>query len=132
MSGLPVTSIDELKRYASADGGMDFYIALTGQGRSSKHISYDGEKFFVLNYIDESEQELSEAEIMSDEHGNIGKAIRQNAFFVFECDVADAEVESKRGWWKLEITGVDSLTDIDKEHIAKCIVEGYTEGEIIQ
>ena len=132
MSGLPVTSIEELKKYASADGGMDFYIALVGQGRSSKHISYDGEKFFVLNYIDESEQELSADEIMSDDFGNIGKAIRQNAFFVFECDVEEAEAEGKSGWWKLEITGVDSLNDVDREHIAKLIVDGFTEGEIIQ
>ncbi len=37
-----------------------------------------------------------------------------------------------RGWWKLTFTGVDELTDTDKEHIAKLITEGYTQGEIVQ
>ena len=36
------------------------------------------------------------------------------------------------GWWKLKITGVNELTDIDREHIAKLIVDGFTEGEVIQ
>jgi len=38
----------------------------------------------------------------------------------------------KRGNWKLELTGVDQLNDIDKEHIADLITEGFTEGEVIQ
>lgn len=38
--------------------------------------------------------------------------------------------EITRGWWSL---GVNlKLNDIDREHIAKCIIEGYTEGELIQ
>lgn len=36
------------------------------------------------------------------------------------------------GWWNLEVTGVDDLTDTDKEHIAKCIVDGFTSGQIVQ
>lgn len=34
-----------------------------------------------------------------------------------------------RGWWKIEFTV--EPTDIDLEHIAKLIKEGYTEGEIL-
>lgn len=33
------------------------------------------------------------------------------------------------GWWKLEIN-VDELSDADREHIARLIIEGYTEGEL--
>jgi hypothetical protein len=43
-----------------------------------------------------------------------------------------AKYETKSGWWKLKITGVDELEDGDKYHIAEAIKEGYTEGEIVQ
>ncbi len=36
------------------------------------------------------------------------------------------------GWWKLNISGIDKLNDIDREHVAKLIIEGYVEGQIIQ
>ena len=43
-----------------------------------------------------------------------------------------------RGWWKLNITWTDEdmdehefLTDMDREHIADYIKEGYKEGELI-
>lgn len=45
----------------------------------------------------------------------------------------------KTGWWYLTwdstSSGEDELTelnDIDKEHIAKCITDGCTQGEIVQ
>lgn len=38
----------------------------------------------------------------------------------------------KTGWWTLEITGVDELTDIDREHIAIMIEQGFTSGGIVQ
>ena len=47
-----ITSVAQLQRYAKKDGGQDFFIHLNGGLRSSKHISYDGEKFYVLNEID--------------------------------------------------------------------------------
>lgn len=34
------------------------------------------------------------------------------------------------GWWKLEVNC--KLEDVDREHIAELIKEGYTEGEIIE
>ena len=37
-----------------------------------------------------------------------------------------------RGYWRLEITGVDDLTDVDREHIAQLINDGFTSGEIAQ
>lgn len=43
----------------------------------------------------------------------------------------------KRGWWKFtwESVGENDITELnecDLEHIADCIKQGYTEGEIIQ
>jgi hypothetical protein len=44
----------------------------------------------------------------------------------------------RRGWWKLEISNIDDynelkeLSDCDREHIAKLIIEGCTEGEVLQ
>ncbi len=44
----------------------------------------------------------------------------------------------KTGWWKLNVTWTDEdmdehrfLTDIDREHIAECIKEGYKEGQLV-
>lgn len=37
-----------------------------------------------------------------------------------------------RGQWHLQIIGVNELNDIDKEHIARCVKEGFTSGEIVQ
>jgi hypothetical protein len=39
---------------------------------------------------------------------------------------------TKRGWWILQTTGVEGLTEIDLKHIGKLVAEGYTSGEIIQ
>ena len=38
------------------------------------------------------------------------------------------------GWWDLTLTGnqMDDLSDCDREHIAKLIIDGYTGGEIVQ
>lgn len=43
----------------------------------------------------------------------------------------------KTGWWKLSWTStsdpdITELYDSDREHIAKCIIDGCTQGEIIQ
>lgn len=34
------------------------------------------------------------------------------------------------GWWKIEST--IELNDIDREHIARLIAQGFNEGEVIQ
>ncbi len=44
---------------------------------------------------------------------------------------------NKRGWWKLEIINSEDdnhieLSDADREHIGKCVSEGYHEGEIVK
>ena len=77
-----VKSLGHLKDILN-DGGMrDFFIQLNFGLRSSKSISYDGEKFWVFNYIDDTEQVLTDEQIMDDDYTNIGKAIRCGALFL--------------------------------------------------
>lgn len=43
---------------------------------------------------------------------------------------------NKRGWWQLFSENVENdalleLSDVDREHIAELIKQGYTEGEIV-
>lgn len=39
-----------------------------------------------------------------------------------------------RGWWSLKLTGNTSeeLSNVDQEHIAKLIIDGFTCGEIVK
>jgi hypothetical protein len=48
-------------------------------------MSYDGDNtFYVLNEIDDTEQELTEQELTNNDLTNIGKAINNGAFYL-EC-----------------------------------------------
>ena len=72
-----ITTIEQLKAMASADGGQECYILLEGGLRSSKHITYYAvdKKFKVENFIDDSVQILSEAEIIDPQRTHIGEAM---------------------------------------------------------
>jgi hypothetical protein len=77
-----ITSLEELKEVAG--DGADFFILLGGGFvRSSKYISYDPaeDRFWILNLIDDSEQNLKASNIMQKRHTNIGEAIQKGAFF---------------------------------------------------
>lgn len=79
-----VKSLDELKQIC--DGRMrDFFIQLNFGIRSTKSISYDRstDKFYIVNIIDDSEQELNSKEIMDDKNSYIGKAIEFGAFYQY-------------------------------------------------
>ncbi len=41
---------------------------------------------------------------------------------------------TNRGWWNLKLVGNhhDDLSDADLEHIAECIIKGFTSGEIVK
>lgn len=80
-----VTSIEHLEQILNDGEGRDFYILLNGGLRSSKHISYDDTStFWVLNLIDDTEQELTEAQLMDRDYTNIGYAIENGAFYLDE------------------------------------------------
>ena len=71
--------MEQLKRLASEDGGMECKIRLKAGLVSRKHISFDGELFYVHNYIDESRQELTEKELMNRDHTSVGLAMEKGA-----------------------------------------------------
>ena len=79
-----VNSLDELKQMC--DGvTKDFFIQLNFGFRSSKNISYNKgtDTFYILNEIDDTEQELNSQTIMDEDYTNIGKAITFGAFYAY-------------------------------------------------
>ena len=81
-----VTSISELKSMIIDENKHDYFILLNGGLRSSKFVDVDDkcEKFYIMNEIDGTEQELSESEIMDRDITNIGYAIENGAFYCFD------------------------------------------------
>ena len=79
-----ISTIEQLKELANDDNGLDCFILLNGSLRSSKHIRYypDDNSFFVLNLIDDSEQELTESQILDSAYSNIGEAMRKGALIM--------------------------------------------------
>jgi len=77
-----IKTIEQLKELAK--DGLDCYILLNGHLRSSKHIRYypDDKTFYVLNLIDDSEQELTEAQILDSAYTNIGEAMEKGALIM--------------------------------------------------
>ena len=74
-----IKKIEQLKELAK--DGLDCFILLNGGLRSSKHIRYypDDNSFYVLNLIDDSEQELTESQILDSAYTNIGEAMKKGA-----------------------------------------------------
>ena len=79
-----IRTIGQLKELAKDENGLDCYILLNGNLRSSKHIRYypDNNSFFVLNLIDGSEQELTESQILDREYSNISEAMKKGALIM--------------------------------------------------
>ena len=77
-----VESLKHLKEILSDGSNHDFFILLNFGLRSYKIMSWDGgDVFYVLNLIDDTEQNLSEAQLMDETLTNIGAAITKGAFF---------------------------------------------------
>ena len=77
-----IRTIAQLKKLA--EEGMECFILLNGGLRSSKFISYnpDDNSFYIFNYIDDSEQELTEIQILSSDYSNIGEAMKKGALII--------------------------------------------------
>jgi len=78
-----ITNMEQLKKEARGQQDVEFFILLRGYLRSSKRIVWeeDEKKFFIINFIDDSEQELTEAQIMDAGYTNIGYAMAKGALF---------------------------------------------------
>lgn len=75
-----VKTIEHLKELIK-QGKREYSIVLNGGIKSSKYIGY-GQKqkrFYIFNYVDDSEQVLTEKQIMNPKITNIGKAIKLGA-----------------------------------------------------
>lgn len=83
---MKIQSLKELKELASSEDGIECSILLNGGVKSVKHIIYDQDLkvFYVFNYCDESEQELTEEELLDPDFTNIGIAIIKNALILEE------------------------------------------------
>ena len=77
-----IKTIGQLKQLAK--DGMECFILLNGGLRSSKYISYnpDDNSFYILNYIDDTEQELTETQLLDSEYTNIGEAMEKGALIM--------------------------------------------------
>ena len=78
-----IKDMKELKKLAAKEGGIDCFILLNSCCKSSKHIKYyEGDKhpFFIINFIDNTEQELTEGELYT--KSNIGEALKKNALIL--------------------------------------------------
>jgi len=77
MANRQIKTIRQLKKLAQ--NGLDCFILFHGCLKSSKHIRYqpDNNTFYVLNLIDDSEQELTESQILDSKYSNIGEAMKK-------------------------------------------------------
>lgn len=75
--------MEQLKIEAKDQEDVEFFILLRGYLRSSKRIVWeeDEKKFFIINFIDDSKQELTEAQLMDKAYTNIGYAMTKGALF---------------------------------------------------
>ena len=74
-----IKTIQQLKELA--EDGLECFILLNGGLRSSKYIRYhpDDNSFYVLRYIDGSEQELTQSQLLDSEYTNIAEAMEKGA-----------------------------------------------------
>ena len=81
-----VKDLRDLKKLI-ADGYHEYRIALGGTAGaifSRKEIDFDpkAKKFYIINFIDDSEQILNQKQLFSGGYSNIGKALRLNSLIV--------------------------------------------------
>jgi len=77
-----IKTIEKLKKLAA--NGLECFILLNGGLRSSKYISYDPDRktFYVLHYIDGSDETLTESQILDSVRTNIGEAMEKGALIL--------------------------------------------------
>ena len=77
-----IRTIEQLKKLA--EKGMECFILLNGGLRSSKFIRHDREtnSFYIFNYIDDTEQTLTEAQILDSDYCNIREAMEKGALIM--------------------------------------------------
>lgn len=78
-----IKNIEELK--AECEESADFFIILGGYARSSKRIEWNGQedRFYIYNEIDDTEQVLSEEQLLNKDYTLVGEAMRKGALYKY-------------------------------------------------
>lgn len=76
-----VKDLKELRKLCRKEDGEDFFISF-GIARSSKHISYDGNFWYIYNEIDDSEQTLTTRELKRET--NLIEALDKGALYMYD------------------------------------------------
>ena len=76
-----IASMKQLK--TESEQGAEFFILLNHGLRSSKDIVWDAQakKFHIFNHIDQTEQHLTERQVLDESFTNIGYAMKKGALF---------------------------------------------------
>ena len=76
-----IPSTEQLK--AEAEQGAEFFILLNLGLRSSNDIVWNAEakRFHIFNHIDQTEQHLTERQVMDRDFTNLGYAMKKGALF---------------------------------------------------
>lgn len=88
MTPLPISTLDDLKREASRDGGLNGFIALNGGARSSKLFSYEpeGDSWSTLHEITDTWAEYPSTDAMLAGEGNITEALEAGGVWAHWID----------------------------------------------
>jgi len=80
-----IESLDHLIK-SIKDGHTEYFIALAGNCRSSKIVTFneEAEVFDILNEIDDTFDTLTKEQMMDQNLTNIGDAIKKGAFYRYE------------------------------------------------
>ncbi len=80
-----VENLEHLKQILSEGDTKEFVITLNGGLSSRKLLSWDGTSvFYVYNLADDTEQELTEAQLMDRSYTNVGYAMENGALLLDE------------------------------------------------
>jgi hypothetical protein len=90
---IPITSLDQFKREASRDGGLNAFVALSGGGQSSKLFSRHAtnDSWSVLHEIDDREVIYPSTERMLAAEPAVAQALESGALHAHWID-EDAEL----------------------------------------
>jgi len=78
-----VKGLKDLKNLL-AEGYYEYLITLQGRLISRKNIEFNpkNKKFYIINWIDDSEQKLTQKQLMLKSYTNIGYALKKKALLV--------------------------------------------------
>lgn len=80
-----IKNLEQLRKYASREQGAEVALILNGGLLSRKLVKFfidDKRQWYILNFIDDSQQNLDEPALFDDQQTLIGKAMKMNALIL--------------------------------------------------